>query len=247
MAAHVGRALEFARQHHLRHGKVNPANVLVRKAGQVVKLADLMLGAVLEGSQLGRAALEHRPAQTSRYLYPSAVFLPDQWGNLLFSIYPHLLILLFLVSPHLGIQTSLDVFLWLLFVALGMQFNIQRVNGEWIAGFRNLRHTHVLVYPTVLLLAGYLTVLRSRFPKTAYVTLAVLVALSAWQSVSTATKTHVPFADRRNACHFLAALPPKTVYSDFQIDTWASILPEWKHSFSELETFDRVRRRAQIA
>jgi serine/threonine-protein kinase len=70
VAAHIGRALEFARQHHLRHGKVNPANILVRKAGQVVKLADLMLGAVLEGSQLGRAALEHRPPADLGYLSP---------------------------------------------------------------------------------------------------------------------------------------------------------------------------------
>jgi hypothetical protein len=73
VAAHVGRALEFARQHRLRHGRVNPANILVRKAGQVVKLADLMLGAVLEGSQLERAALEHRPASELGYLSPEQV------------------------------------------------------------------------------------------------------------------------------------------------------------------------------
>jgi Protein kinase domain/Inner membrane component of T3SS, cytoplasmic domain len=70
VAVHVARALEFARQQRLRHGKINPANVLIRKSGQVVKLADLMLGSVLQGSQLGRAVLEHRTAAELGYLAP---------------------------------------------------------------------------------------------------------------------------------------------------------------------------------
>ncbi len=70
VAVHVARALEFARQQRLRHGKINPANVLIRKSNQVVKLADLMLGSVLQGSQLGRAVLEHRPAAELGYLAP---------------------------------------------------------------------------------------------------------------------------------------------------------------------------------
>jgi pSer/pThr/pTyr-binding forkhead associated (FHA) protein len=70
VAVQVGRALDFARQQRLRHGKVTPANILVRKGGQLIKLADLMLGAVLEGSQLGRAVLEHRPAWELGYLSP---------------------------------------------------------------------------------------------------------------------------------------------------------------------------------
>ena len=70
VAVQVGRALDFAREQRLRHGKVNPANVLIRKGGQLVKLADLMLGAVLQGSQLGLAVLEHRPASELGYLSP---------------------------------------------------------------------------------------------------------------------------------------------------------------------------------
>ncbi|HEX5272340.1 MAG TPA: FHA domain-containing serine/threonine-protein kinase, partial [Gemmataceae bacterium] len=70
VAVQVGRALDFARQQRLRHGKVNPANILLRKGGRVVKLADLMLGGILEGSQLGRAVLEHRPAAELGYLAP---------------------------------------------------------------------------------------------------------------------------------------------------------------------------------
>jgi serine/threonine-protein kinase len=70
VAVQVARALDFARQQHLRHGNVSPANILIRKGGQLVKLADLMLGTILEGSQLGRAVLEYRPAAELGYLSP---------------------------------------------------------------------------------------------------------------------------------------------------------------------------------
>jgi serine/threonine-protein kinase len=70
VAVHVARALDFARQHHLRHGKVTPRNILLARRGKAVKLADLMLGAALEGSQLGQAVLECRPASELGYLSP---------------------------------------------------------------------------------------------------------------------------------------------------------------------------------
>jgi hypothetical protein len=70
VAIHVARALDFARKHRLRHGRVTPANVLLRASDKVVKLADLMLGSVLEGSQLWRAAEEQRPLSELGYLAP---------------------------------------------------------------------------------------------------------------------------------------------------------------------------------
>jgi serine/threonine-protein kinase len=70
VAVHVARALEFARKHRLRHGKVTPANVIIRASDRTVKLADLMLGAILEGSQLWRAAQDSRPASELSYLAP---------------------------------------------------------------------------------------------------------------------------------------------------------------------------------
>jgi hypothetical protein len=86
VAVQVGRALEFARQQRLRHGKINPANVLIRKGGGLIKLADLMLGAVLQGSQLGRAALEHRPAAELGYLSPEQAD-PDTYVDELSDVY----------------------------------------------------------------------------------------------------------------------------------------------------------------
>jgi hypothetical protein len=53
-------------------------------------------------------------------------------------VHPHLLILMALVAPFLGLRSSWIVFWGLLFVFLGMQFNFQRVEGVWIAGFRNI-------------------------------------------------------------------------------------------------------------
>jgi serine/threonine-protein kinase len=73
VALHIGRALEFARKQKLCHGKVTPSNVLLPAEGKGAKLADLMLGAVLEGSQLGQAVLEHRPVSELGYLSPEQV------------------------------------------------------------------------------------------------------------------------------------------------------------------------------
>jgi hypothetical protein len=70
VAVGLARALEFARKHRLRHGQITPANVLIRAHDKVVKLADLMLGGILEGSQLWRAAQEDRPASELGYLAP---------------------------------------------------------------------------------------------------------------------------------------------------------------------------------
>lgn len=57
---HVGRALDFARRHHLRHGAIRPANILIQQSDQAAKLADLMLAQALADSQLAQAVLERR-------------------------------------------------------------------------------------------------------------------------------------------------------------------------------------------
>lgn len=196
----------------------------------------------------GDAASQHRLTSMVFWSYVRWLFLPDQLGDLLFSIYPHLLILLAGASGFLRVRTSPAVFWWFAFMFLGMQLNIQLVQGVWISGFRNIRHAHIFIYPLILLLTGYLTGLRERYPKFSYSILALVLAFSAWQSTATASKTQIAFDDRRQVSHFLLTLPPKTVYSDFQIATWASILEfhnPWR--FETLESFDRTVRRAQIA
>jgi hypothetical protein len=197
---------------------------------------------------VGDAASQHRLTSPVFWSYIRWLFLPDQLGDFLFSFYPHLLVLLAATSWFLGIRTAPAIFWWFVFVFLGMQFNIQHVHGVWISGFRNIRHAHVLVYPLILLLTGYLTSLRRRYPMFSHGILVLVLVFSAWQSVATASKTQIAFDDRRHVSHFLLTLPPKTVYSDFQIATWASILDfgyPWK--FETLESFDRTVRRAQIA
>jgi hypothetical protein len=86
VAMQVGQALDFARQHRLRHGKISPANVLIRKGGQLIKLTDLMLSTVLQGSQLGRAVLEFRPAAELGYLSPEQAD-PEAYVDELSDIY----------------------------------------------------------------------------------------------------------------------------------------------------------------
>jgi hypothetical protein len=43
---------------------------------------------------------------------------------------------------------------------------------------------------------------------------AALLVFGLWQGIAVASKTKVAFADRREACRFLATLPPKPIYAD---------------------------------
>src|SRR6185295_13056993 len=113
-------------------------------------------------------------------------------------------------APFLGIRAPRSAWCWLLVVLLGMELNVQHVEGGWVAGFRNQRHMHVFVYPLVLALTGYLVGLRARHPRVGHALLALLLAVSTWQSVETAWPTVVAFGDQRRAAQFLAGLPRKT-------------------------------------
>jgi 4-amino-4-deoxy-L-arabinose transferase-like glycosyltransferase len=171
------------------------------------------------------AIVAHRMTAAAFWAWPHVLFLPDGLGDLLFSVYPHLLVVLGVAGWFAGLRPSPELLVWLLVVFAGMQLNVQRVEGVWVAGFRNVRHAHVFVYPIVLLLAGYLVGLRARLPGPTHVALAVLLSVSVWQGVSAASKTRLAFGDCRTALRYLMALPSKPVYSDFQLSDWAGILP----------------------
>jgi hypothetical protein len=77
VAVHVARALDFVRGHHLHHGQVTPANILLPRGGQAALLADLMLASALEGSRLTHARLGYRPASELSFLSPEQVQTED--------------------------------------------------------------------------------------------------------------------------------------------------------------------------
>ena len=159
------------------------------------------------------------------WTYPRLLFFPDSLGDRLHSIYPHALLVLAVVGLVLGFRTSGIVLWWLLIVAVGMQLTLVRADGVWISGFRNVRHLHVVVYPLVLALAGYLVGLRARFRRAGEAMLVALLAYSAWQCVATARKTQIAFADRRTVCGYLDTLPQKSPrYADQGIVTWCTVL-----------------------
>jgi hypothetical protein len=162
------------------------------------------------------------------WYYPNLLFLNDHLGDLLYSVHPHLLILLALVAPFLGLRTSWIVFWWLLFVFLGMQGNFQRVDGVWITGFRNIRHIHCLLFPTVLLLTGYLVSLRIRHPRLVDVGVAALLLFTLRESVNAAWAPRSAFAARREVCNWIEANLAKgtRIYSEQGLQMWCSILDE---------------------
>ncbi|HWP66728.1 MAG TPA: glycosyltransferase family 39 protein, partial [Candidatus Limnocylindria bacterium] len=192
----------------------------------------------------------HRLTESVFWAYLRWLFYRNQYGDFFYSIYPHLLVVFVVVAPLLRLRLGApEVWVWLLAVFLAMQFNIQYTEGTWVAGFRNVRHTHIFLYPMILLLAGYLVALARRWPRPAGALVAALVVFGLWQGRSLALKTHVSFEDRRRAATFLATLPKKTVYSDFQINTWRAILPgeEIRQPFKELPSFRPEERRAALA
>lgn len=157
------------------------------------------------------------------WYYPRLLFLPDHLGDLVFSVYPHLVVALALAASVLRIGTSAAAFWWFVFVFAGMQFNFQSVEGVWISGFRNIRHAHVFAYPIILLLTGYLVALRAKHPRFTHAALAVVLAVSAWQSVSTASKMSLAFGERRESCRFLATLPREVIHADQGLMVWCRI------------------------
>lgn len=181
---------------------------------------------VAQGLRGPDAAAWHRLTWPVFMHFPHAVFTTNQYGDVLFGGYPHLVLAAALLLPLLGLRLGApELWWWLVVLALGLQFNLQRAGGEWVAGFRNVRHLHGLVHPLTLLLAGAVVRLRLRVPRLATAALGAVLAFGLWQSIATATLTHVSFADRRAACRELLALPRKPIYTDFQIDTGCAIVP----------------------
>jgi hypothetical protein len=168
----------------------------------------------------------HRLTEDVFWTYLRLLFRPSQYGDFFFSVYPHLLVAFAAVALVVRLRLGApELWWWLAAVFLAMQFNIQRTEGVWVAGFRGVRHTHVFVYPMILLVTGYLVALSGRSRRLTQGLVAVLVAFGLWQGTRLATKTQVSFEDRRRACRYLATLPVRTVYADFQIDIWRVILP----------------------
>jgi hypothetical protein len=158
--------------------------------------------------------------------FPKAVFGFDQHGHALFGGLANVLVVLAVLGPLLGLRPRApELWWWLLVLALGMQFNFQRAEGVWVAGFRNVRHLQGIVYPLALLVAGYLVRLRVRNGPVFAASLTALLAFGIWHSTETAMLTRVSFADRRAACRFLLERERKPIYSDFQIETWCAAIP----------------------
>lgn len=174
----------------------------------------------------GPQAVSRRVTSDVFWYYPRLLFQDDHLGDLLYSVYPHLLVLLALLSPILKIRTSGTVFWWLLFVFLGMQLNFQRAGDVWISGFRNIRHIHCFLYPLVLLLTGYLVSLRVRYPRLHDVGFAALLLFSLRESANAAWAPKTAFAERRRVCSYLEETVPKgtRIHAEQGLQMWCTVL-----------------------
>lgn len=150
-------------------------------------------------------------------LFPAFLFERNNTGTFVHGFYPHALVLAALLAVPLRVRVEPVLWVWLAVVFLGMEFNVQRSHGYWIAGFRNLRHSHVFIYPVVILLAGYLDAFRGRWPIVGWAMVAVVVGATAHQATTTGAMTRAVFGDGRIACGYLAAVAPGVVTMDLGV------------------------------
>src|SRR5579885_488897 len=201
---------------------------------------------IRDGGLLNADAAEYHRLADSFWSFPRWLFWRDRYGHFLNGLDAIVFVVLATLSPWLGVRTDLVILAWLLVTFVSLQFQMLPRGGVWVTIFRNMRHMHVLVYPLVLLLTGYLVELRRRRPRLAHATLAGLLGFGLWQSVATANVTHVAFGDMRAAATYLARLPRKPVYADIHLVSWWQILgvPGW--TFQAL-SWDPVVRRRELA
>jgi len=190
------------------------ASALVTYALSGSVLAPMHAELKFQGILDAASASQRQVTRSVLRFFPDVLFAPNPLGDRLNAWYPQAVVLLALLAWALRLRIGSSVWVWLGLVFFAMEFNVQRVGGYWVSGARNVRHAHVFVYPVVLLLAGYLAVLRARRPAVATILAIALVGSAAVAAVSTASKTHVAFADGRAACRFLTSVPPTTMRLD---------------------------------
>jgi hypothetical protein len=178
--------------------------------------------------------------------YPRWLFWRDHLGGWLYGAQPAAIVLLALLSPWLGLQTSREVLVWFLAIFCASELQMTTFDGVFVTVFRNIRHSHPLVYPVAVLLAGYLVSLRAAHARAAAAAFVGLVAFGVWASAGVAGKTHATFGDERAVSRYLATLPAKPVFADFHLAEWYPIVGGPPRAFRELSG-DPSTRRQQLA
>lgn len=163
---------------------------------------------------VGEAA-KFRPATWNTLeIYPRQLLQRGPSGDLVYGVYPHLLLAFLLLGWLFKLRTAPEALWWLLTLFLVLEFNVQRANGQWVAGFRNIRHLHGVVYPLMLVMAGYFVSMRRRWPKVTTVLVALLVAVTLSQAVVLSSRLQPVFGDRRTMARHLLTLEPGVVWGD---------------------------------
>jgi len=73
VGVHIARALDFARQQHLIHRHISPANILWSKTEKAAKLNDLKFSKALEGSKLQELTMGQELLDDLPYLAPEQI------------------------------------------------------------------------------------------------------------------------------------------------------------------------------
>jgi len=159
-------------------------------------------------------------------IFPAFLFARNSVGSYMHGFYPHALVLAALLARPLRLRTEPALWVWLAVIFLGMEFNLQRANGFWVVGFRNMRHTHVFVYPVVILLAGYLTGAVRRWPRAGGAVLVLVVVATFHEAVAAGRMGRAVFGDGRVGCAHLRRFRPGPLTIDSNLRWRCDVMPK---------------------
>jgi 4-amino-4-deoxy-L-arabinose transferase-like glycosyltransferase len=191
------------------------------------------------------AVTQRRLTAESLWAYPRMLFWKDNLGGWTYGFQPALIVLAAIASRFVPFRWPKEIVAWFLTVFLVMEFQMTVRDGVLVTVFRNYRHSHAFVYPTVLILAGLFVSLREHRRLVADVALAAALVVGLAASIDVASKTHVCFADERAMARYIMTLPARPVHCDLHFATWFPMVdpkPDPNRRFWVLGSTEEVRR-----
>ena len=180
---------------------------------------------------LSQAGSATGPISETLLQYPRWIWLrtPEgtrPFGYLFYALVPALL---YLVARR-PVRAHVPL-LWLLVVVLLLEFLPKQLHPLTLSP-RWIRYLHAWLAPTSLVIAAALEDLR-RWRRSAFLVCLLVLAMSdLWEARTLHRVWADPHVDRNEAARFLAALPPKPVYSDFWLTERYSFVMQYAPTIS---------------
>jgi len=171
------------------------------------------------------------PVRETLLFYPRLVWLRGPDGTMLFGYLFYALVpaMLYLAARRPG-GTHVPL-LWLVVLVLLLEFLPKQLHPLTLSP-RFPRYAHAWLAPAGLVIAAALEEVRQWRRVAFWVCVAVLAASGLMEARTLDRLWTEPLSDRNEAASFLAALPPKPVYSDFWLTTRYAFVMQYAPTIS---------------